>query len=277
MPQLKFILVALAIAAVLLVAMLDFAYWRFGSEMSADVDRLAASAKSSGTTVTEAMISALPAPAQRYFRYAGVVGHQIPRLVRLTQKGRIRSSETAGWMELEADEIYATDAPGFVWRAALPSRALPVVIGRDEYLEGSGSILMKALALMPVADEHGDAVLGAGLMRYLNETMWFPAALLGPNVTITAVDENSFAAKINDRGLTAEGTFIVDADGRLTNFRAQRFNTTTRTIETWETPVTGYGSLNGLNLPTSGSAVWKLASGDLDYIEIQITGLSYEE
>jgi hypothetical protein len=34
--------------------------------------------------------------------------------------------------------------------------------------------------------------------------------------------------------------------------------------------------LNGLRLPTAGSAVWKLAGGDLDYIELEITGLSYE-
>ena len=277
MPQLKLLLVALAIVVVLVVAILAFAYWRFSSEISADVERLTASARPSESTVTEDMITALPEPAQRYFRYAGVVGHKIPRIVRLTQKGRIRSSESAGWMELEADETYATGDPGFVWRAALPSRALPVVIGRDEYLDGSGSILMKALALMPVADEHGDGLRGAGLMRYLNEAMWFPAALLGPNVTITALDSNSFTATITDRGLTAEAIFFVDADGKLTNFRAQRFNTTTRTMETWETPVSGYRTINGLNLPTTGSAVWKLAGGDLDYIELEITSLAYED
>lgn len=129
---------------------------------------------------------------------------------------------------------------------------------------------------MPLADEHGSELAAAGLMRYLNETMWFPAALLGPNVTIAPVDDGSFQVSLTDRGETAKAVLFVDAEGRLTNFRASRYSAATRRLETWETPVGGYREIDGLNLPTTGFAVWKLASGDLDYIELEVTGIDHQ-
>jgi hypothetical protein len=135
---------------------------------------------------------------------------------------------------------------------------------------------MKMLAVVSLADEHGDELAAAGLMRYLNESMWFPASLLGPNARISPIDDASFRATLSDRGLSAEAIFFVDGEGRLVNFRASRYDTGTGAVGTWETPVSGYRSLGGLNLPTSGSAVWKRDTGDFNYIELEVTDLTYE-
>jgi hypothetical protein len=253
-----------------------FAYWQFTRTVAADLVRLASGANSFNVVVTDAMLAPLPPAAQRYFRYAGVVGRPIPKVIHLTQKGRIRSSETASWMNFEADETYSTSPPQFVWRTWLPARLMPVALGRDEYLGGEGSILIKLLGLIPVADEHGGQLAAAGLMRYLNECMWFPTALLGPNAVLHPVDENTFRVVMTDRGLSAEALFFVDAEGRLVNFRAQRFNTASNSVETWETPIGDYRTFNGLKLPSTGSAVWRQRAGDLAYIELEITSLTYE-
>jgi hypothetical protein len=274
--MLRFFLIAFACIAVLVIAVLMISYWRFLAEINRDVKRLESQAAASASVITEAMLATVPAPAQRYFRYAGVLGRSIPRLIRLKQKGRIRNSEAAGWMTFEADETYSTNPPAFVWRATFPSPMMPLVLGRDEYLDGKGSILMKAAALLPVANEGGEELRTAGLMRYLNETMWFPVALLGPNISITPVDDASFKVVLSDRGLAAEALLFVDADGRLTNFRARRYNTSTRSIETWETPIAAYGMLDGMRVPVSGSAVWRLTGGDLTYIELEIIELTHE-
>ena len=119
-------------------------------------------------------------------------------------------------------------------------------------------------------------IAAAGLMRYLNEMMWFPAAFLGSNVKISAIDDASFGVSIADRGMVAEAALFVDASGQLTNFRARRYNTGSRSMETWETPITAYRSYTGLLLPSAGSAVWKLGAGDLDYIELEITSVTYQ-
>lgn len=276
--MLKLLLTLVVLLMVGGVTVVTAAYLRFSAEIGSDVDRLLAAAdRTPGPIVTDAMLATLPAPAQRYFARAGVVGKPIPRTVRLTQKGRIRSSSESNWMELEAEEVYSVTPPAFVWRTWMPSAALPIAFGRDAYLDGSGSILIKLLALFPVADEHGDELRAAALMRLLNEMAWFPAAYLGRNVSISPVDDSAFTVTIADRGLTATGTLYVDAEGRLVNFRARRFNTSTRSTETWETPMTAWGSFEGLDLPTAGSAVWKLPTGDLSYIELEITGIGYDE
>lgn len=248
-------------------------YGLFARSIGDDVARLVAAARPAAATISEAMLADLPAPAQLYVRQAGVVGRPIPTTVHLTQKGRMRGSATDSWMALEADETYSVDPPAFVWRAWIPAAVMPVVLGRDEYLGGDGSILMKALAVVPVADQRGEELRAAGLMRYLNETMWFPAALLDRHVQLSAVDDRTFRATLTDGPLTAEALFMIDAGGRLINFRAQRFNTTTQRLETWETPVGSYGVFDGLNLPASGQAVWKLEDGDFAYIELTITGI----
>ena len=144
-----------------------------------------------------------------------------------------------------------------------------MALGRDEYLEGQGSILIRLGALLPVADESGEELIAAGLMRYLNEMVWFPAAFLGDNVAITPNGADSFRVTLTDRGQTATAIIFVDADGRLVNFRADRFNTGTRSIETWETPMTAWGTFEGVTVPVRGSAAWKLATGDFTYIELE--------
>ena len=272
------LLLRVALFAVLAVGVVvALAYLLWSGAIDRDVALLQAGAKPpSAIPITAERLAVLPPPAIRYFTRAGIVGTAIPRLVRLTQRGRIRSSTDAAWMMLEADEVYSTHPPALLWRAGMPGLALPLVLGRDAYLGGEGSIAMKLLALLPVADERGDALRAAGLMRYLNEMMWFPAAYLGENVTIFPVGDNAFGVRIADRGLVAEATLFVDGEGRVVNFRANRFNTTTRRNETWETPISGWGRMAGLELPTAGAADWKLADGDLRYIELEITGVSYE-
>lgn len=270
--------ISIAAGAVALVAFGAAAgYLFFVREIDGDIGRLISAARPSGMIVTEAMLQDLPPPAQRYLRYAGIVGRSIPRFVHVTQKGRLRASVTDGWMGFEADETYSLVPPGFIWRAWLPGRTMPLVLGRDEYLEGAGSIRMKMLAWVPVAEESGSDLAAAGLMRFLNETMWFPAALLAPAVTLVPMDDQSFVARLSDRGMLAEGRFFIDAEGRLVNFEATRFDTATRRLETWQTPVGSYRTLDGLNLPSSGTAVWKRADGDFTYIELELTGLRHED
>ena len=268
-------LVLLALVAISLAVGAAYALWSasIGGDMAAlEGDAL----PPAGASITAERLAGLPEPAIRYFTRAGVVGTSIPRLVRLTQKGRIRSSADAAWMTLEAEEVYSTNPPALVWRAGMPGLGLPMVLGRDAYLRGEGSITMKLLSIVPVADEHGAELRAAGLMRYLNEMIWFPAAYLGDNITIFPVGGDAFGVRIADRGLVAEATLFVDAEGKVTNFRADRYNTTTKRIERWETPISASQQMAGLELPVAGAADWKLAAGDLRYIELEITSVSYE-
>ena len=265
--------IAVMVAAILIAV--GWQYWRFDRAIRAEVERVAA-ASGEAVVVSEAMLAGLPEPAQRFLRHSGVVGRPIPQVIRTRQQGRIRSAANSGWMNFEAEQIYSTNPPAFVWRVSMPRRSMALAIGRDAYLDGRGSILIKLLGVVPVAAEDGPELREAALLRYLNETMWFPAALLLPGIAIAAIDDGSFRATIRDGSAIASGVFFIDPQGRATNFRAHRFDTGARQVNDWETPIAAYKSFAIGELPAGGAAVWKRSDGAFSYIELEITDVRHQ-
>jgi hypothetical protein len=45
----------------------------------------------------------------------------------------------------------------------------------------------------------------------------------------------------------------------------------------WCVPITAYGEFEGLKLPVRAKAVWRLAEGDQEYIDVTLTGLHHED
>ena len=110
----------LLLLALTSLAALTFAYWSFGSSIHAELAALESSARTSPDVITEQSLEPLPEPARRYLRHAGVVGTKTPRLVHLTQQGRIRSSAEAQWMTFEAVETYFHQSAGVPVACLLP-------------------------------------------------------------------------------------------------------------------------------------------------------------
>jgi hypothetical protein len=107
--------------------------------------------------------------------------------------------------------------------------------------------------------------------------IWFPAAFLGDNVSFEAVDDTTARVTLTDHGRSVTGTMHIDAEGRLTEFVAERNRLVDGGYEltAWATPVTEYGERAGLRLPVRGKAVWRLPEGDMEYIDVAITDVEY--
>ena len=147
---------------------------------------------------------------------------------------------------------------------------------RDTYAEGEGRLLVKVASPWPAVDASGAQMDQTAMMRYLNEMIWFPAAILAANISFEAVDDSSARVTLTDHGRTATGTLFFDNEGRVAGFVAQRYQTADASSpETWSTPVTGYGEFEGLRLPVRGTAIYKLSGGGIEYIEVTITELHY--
>jgi len=229
------------------------------------------------SVVTEEMLRGLPEPVQRYLRYTGVVGKPSVRSVRLRQQGRFRLAAGKPWMPLDAQEWSSVRPPGFVWEGTVRMGPVPIVRAQDAYHAGEGHMLVKAASLFTVADATGEEMDRGSMVRYLNEMMWFPSAFLEDNISFEAVDATSADVTLTDHGRTATATMFFDSEGRLTNFVARRhFLVDGRfDLETWSTPITSYGMFEGLRLPDKGKAVWNLADGDFEYIDVTIRELDY--
>ncbi len=227
--------------------------------------------------ITEAHLLGLPEVVQRYLRYSQVVGKETIRTVRLKQIGKMRQSAQQPWMNLDAEEYYSVNPPGFLWVGTMRKGGLPLVRARDRYRDGKGNMQIKLGTLFTIANATGEEMNQGSMTRYLSEMIWFPTAFLEPNVSFEPVDQTSVKVTLTDLGKQVTATMYFDDKGRLTDFVAPRYREVSGKyeLETWSTPITEYGEYEGLKLPVKGKAVWKLKEGDLEYIDVVITDLEY--
>jgi Family of unknown function (DUF6544) len=253
---------------------------RFGRQVDVDRRRLLDRPRPPHPPlVTEAMLAALPESAQRYLRYTGVVGRPMVDTVRIRQACTIRPAPDGIAFPLVAEQWYSVDPPGFLWDATVPVAGIPVIRGRDGYIEGRGSMTIKAGSIVPFVDAAGPEVDQAALTRFLSEMPWFPSAFLRDWVTWEAIDDATVRVSIVDGELRATGTLRIDPEGRLVAFRTERhaFVDGGFVLRPWTTPAYAYGEFEGLRLPVRGAAVWTLPDGSsFPYIEVELTDVDYD-
>lgn len=267
-----FLLIALILLAGILI--LAIGLLSFNRKVGDEIRELSSKGRSEQEVlVTAEMLQDLPEPVQRYLTYSGVVGKPIIRTVHLKQVGRIRQDAQRPWMAFVADEYYTVTPPAFIWSAKAKAVGLPLVRVRDKYANGSGNMLVTMGGILNMVDAKGVEIDQGSMMRYFNEMMWFPTAFLGDNVSWKAIDDNSAEVTFTDSGKSVNAKMYFDEAGRLVNFIARRYRDVD--LETWSTPITEYGEFEGLKLPVRGQGVWNLSSGDLIYIELQLTELEY--
>ncbi len=227
--------------------------------------------------VDAARIATLPAPVRRSLERSGVVGTAVPRGVTVRQEGQIRSSADRKWLRFTAHEVYGVDSPEFIWTAALKIGGVTAGRATDSLERGAGRMRVKLLGLFTPVDATGPEMDRASLMRWLNETMWFPAVWATDVIHWEAIDDTSAIGSVTAGGITQQGVFVFDAEGRLLDFRADRERDTGSGFEMtpWSTPVTDYAVFNGIEVPSAGSAVWSLPDGDFEYIQLAITDVKH--
>ena len=266
--------IALAAVALLTAGRVAFAR-RVARETRA---LLAASRPASSHRIREEDLADLPEPIQRWLRCSGVVGMTLPAVVRLRQAGRFRQAPDAPWRPFTAWQVYTTDPPGFVWAADVRIAPLISIRVLDRSIGGAGYSEVSLLGLVRLAQAHGPEIDAAILQRYLDETMWFPAAVLDPAITWEAVDANRARATLHAGGQRSSGTFVIDDEGRFVTMTADRYRTVgDRFILTpWRTPVSAYGAFHGVRVPIEGEGIWRLESADSTYIELRVDRLTYD-
>jgi hypothetical protein len=234
-------------------------------------------AEEEGLLVAESMLADLPEPVQRYMSFTGVLDKPWINSVKLKYSGKFRQGLDRPWMPMTARQVYTISPPSFVWDARFKVMGLPLLRAWDEYKSGHAHMFAKLAGIRTIFDVRGAELDQGALLRYLSEMIWFPIAFLGENISWQAVDDHSADVQIEDAGNSVSGRLFFDDQGRPTNFTAMRYREFDGhfSLDPWSTPITGYGKLAGLNLPTQGQAVWNLESGDLMYVDLQIEEIKY--
>lgn len=250
---------------------------RFHRHSQLAVERLLARVPAvAPAVVTAEELAPLPAPVRRWLETSGVVGRERAQVVRLRQRGELRTEHDQPWMHAEAEQHFSVDPPGFVWTVKVNMKGLPVV-GRDSYENGHGHMLITASGLVPIVDGRGKEIDQGTLLRFLGEIIWFPSAALAPYIRWSPIDDHAARATIHWGDGSATGVFTFDDQGRAVNMSAHRYKGAGKeaTLERWEVPARRWAELSGVMMPVEGTAIWKLASGDLEYYRWEITGVDY--
>jgi hypothetical protein len=267
-----------AVAALVTVTTASLAIARitFDRRLAAEVTDLFAAAQSADPTyLTESDLTNLPAPVERWLRYSGVVGQARPNTVRLKYDGVFRLSDDQAWMPYTSQTYYTTNPPALLWTAQFRMFRFVPIAGRDRYAGGEGSIAMKLLSLIHVADNSGGGLDQGALLRYLGETCWFPAGAVSPFIVWEPRDQNSAVATMTYGGVSASATFHFDEEGQITKIAAQRYNDAKGRLEPWTIPISRYGEFDGIRAPVEGEGVWNYATDDFTYIRWRVTGIEY--
>ena len=130
----------------------------------------------------------------------------------------------------------------------------------------------------PIVDATGPTIDQGTLLRFLGEIIWFPGAALAPYLTWRALDDVTAEATMTHGGVTATARFTIDADGRVTGFRARRYmdDRTGAHLEDWYVPIDAWARFDGVEVATRGAVIWQLAAGNFEYYRWEITALEHD-
>jgi hypothetical protein len=230
--------------------------------------------------ITEADLTPLPEPLQRYLRYAQVLGKPRVKCVKVRQKGLMRTNPRQRWMPVEAVQ-YSTLAGSLsrTWYARIKIGPLTLLNGYDRYDNGSGYMLIRLLSMFPVVNERGPEIDMSALIIFINDMVMWPTAFLNDYIQWEPIDERAVRACVSLHGKQFSAVLRVNNTGELVDFITEdRYRTVDEGYEQtkWSTPFRNYREVNGLRIPTEGDAIWHLPEGDFVYIHVSIGEVQYD-
>ncbi len=257
--------------------LLGYADWNFKAMVNKELKEFQPTSLAAPKWVTPESVKPLPAIVQKWLYRSQAVGKEDVQVVRLMQKGEMKTQPDGRWIPFGAEQYNTLVNPGFIWQTRIQMMPLVSVVGRDKYIQGHGNMLIKALGLFPVADAKGPAIDQGSLLRNLAEICWFPAAALREYIQWEPLDSLSAKATMTNGGISASGIFRFTPAGDMESFEAKRYYDRKEgaTLEDWLVTMKGYKVFNGVRIGHQSEVTWKLKTGDYTWLKLEITEIHY--
>jgi hypothetical protein len=217
-------------------------------------------------------ISGLPEPVQRYFKYVLKEGQPYISTVRLTHDGQFRSGIKKDWVDIEGEQYFTAEKPGFIWKGQTA-----LFTARDMYLSDKGKIIVSLFSLFNIMIGEGISYDRGELLRWLGESVWFPTNLL-PNEYLhwTPIDSASAGLTFNYNDLSLYYKVSFNEIGEIMQLETER-HMGEDDLETWIGKFSDYQEQYGIVIPTQIEAIWRLQSGDFSYARFHVKKIEYNE
>lgn len=252
---------------------------KFKKSVDKEVTQFFSGVENKGDIIQKADLEGLPPVVQKWLEQSRVLGRERIAAVRLRQKVAMRTKEGGPWMPAVAEQYFRVDEPGFIWKVRAGTAPLFYFTGRDKYEDGRGSMLIKVLSLIKVADARGKEIDQGAMLRYLAETVWFPSAALSSYIRWEEVDAGSARATMTWGGVSASGVFTFNQEGDVVNFTALRYGDFNGRylMKTWVVKMKDHQEFNGIRIPAAGEVIWKLDPGDYDWYRFELEDIEYNK
>ena len=260
---------------ILVMVIFSAAAMHFGRKIAQEVDSIKSQAQTNEIMITKNIVSSLPRNVQAWLRESNVVGRKTPNVIRLLQKGSMRTKPEGKWMPFEAIQYFTIDPPAFIWSAKIKAFPLFTIAGRDKYQNGEGNMLIKPLYIITAANSRGEEINQGTLLRYMAEMAWFPQAAGSKYLHWEYIDEHRARVTMQYGGTAASGVYLFNDDGRVAGFEALRYGDFEGTYrkEKWSVAATGYKTFNGIGIGNKNEVTWKLKEGDFKWLKLEITDI----
>lgn len=227
---------------------------------------------------TNAALASLPAPVQRYLRFAIPAGHAPVHYAEVTQEGQFRTHLNGPWLAMTAQQYVYTGRPAYVWDARvrmLPGLSMTVM---DSYQDRQGAVDARLLGALPVRLISGPRVSEASLQRYLAEAPWLPTALWPSNwLRWEPIDTTHARAIASDGYIKAEVVFTFDDGGRIVGMAAERYRDVdgTQVLTPWLGHFSDYQRFGDLMVPARGEVGWLINGVEFPYVRVEVQNIRY--
>jgi len=236
-----------------------------------EVKELFSQSKSnSDKTFSYKQLVGLPEPVKRYFKHVLKEGQPYISYARLKHDGLFKTGQDKEWVSIEGEQYFTTQKPGFIWKGTTS-----LFTARDRYISDKGRLLVSLFSLFPIADGQGEKFDQGELLRWLGESVWFPTNLLpSERLQWTPIDKMTAKLTVNYNGLSVFYIVTFNNKGEITQLGTKRYMGD-ENLETWIGKLTDYQEINGILIPCTIEAIWRLKTGDFSYATFHVEELEY--
>lgn len=261
---------------ILLVSFLSFTSVQFEKAFRMDVAKQFQQNNSMPTPlITEADLTYLPGPVQRYLRYCGVLNKPRVKNMRIVMQGEMRSKEQ-NWFPFTTVQYNFFEEPTrlFFMKGKIFGVTVP---GYHYYINKNAVMDIRLFGSKKMVYLTGNEMNKAEMVTLFNDMcLMAPATLIDKRIKWEAIDSTKAKAVFSNGNIGITAMLHFDKEGRLIDFTSNdRYEVNIKKWLPFSTPVKEYQTLNGTNIIAYGEGVWQYDDGFFTYGKFRLKEAEY--
>jgi hypothetical protein len=145
----------------------------------------------------------------------------------------------------------------------------------DQYISDRGKLIVSLFSVLKIAGGEGKKYDHGELLRWLAESVWFPTNLL-PNGNLQWKPIDSLTAQLTFTYNSLSLLYLVSFNDKdeIAQLETKRYMNE-KSLETWICKVSDYREKNGIIIPFTIEAIYRLKKGDYSYAKFNVKRIEY--